>query len=390
MAEQSAVRDERCEDPKKLSNGDILQAVIAPLARLWRRSTSAAVDLKPDGAERHYRDGVLKVRGGDVDGALAEFDKALDRAPGFADAVLARAELLDGLGRCEAARGQYERARQLWSQMPAGAPDRRYLFRRRGHFAFEIEAYELVRTNVRNKILPQLAHGNALLIRGRAEEALDSYERALRMRPNLPELLALKGEALSALGRYAEATQAFDSVLAAFSADVETLNGRGIARMALGKVAEANGDWRRQLELLPQAQSSARACVAMRQADYEAAFHSFGLALAKEPANAYWLLYRLTAGRLTGAPRDPLAIPPGAPWPAPLLALHAGQATEEDALARADTPCRRAETLFQLGALALAGNPAAARRHLEEVVERAAPALIEYAAARNELARLGS
>ena len=125
MAEQSAVGDERREDPTKLSNGDILQAVIAPLARLWRRSTSAAVDLKPESAELHYRDGVLKVRSGDMDGALADFDKALARAPGFADAVLARAELLDGQGRCEAARGEYERARQLWSEMPAGAPDRR-------------------------------------------------------------------------------------------------------------------------------------------------------------------------------------------------------------------------------------------------------------------------
>jgi tetratricopeptide (TPR) repeat protein len=389
MRDQSAVRDERCEDPTKLANGDILQAVIAPLARLWRRSASAAVDVKPESAERHYRDGVLKVRSGDIDGALAEFDKALDRAPGFADAVLARAELLDGQGRCDAARGEYERARQLWSEMPAGAPDRRYLFRRRGHFAFEIEAYELVRANVRNKILPQLAHGNALLVRGRAAEALDSYERALRIRPDLPELFALKGEALSALGRYEEAIQAFDTVLAAFPADGETLNGRGIARMALGKLADANDDWRRQLELLPQSQSSARACVAMRQGNNEAAFHSFGLALAKEPANAYWLLYRLTAGRLTGAPRDAGAALADAEWPAPLLALHAGQASEDDALARADTPCRRTEALFQLGVLALAGNPAAARRHWQEVVGHGAPALIEYAAARNELARLG-
>jgi len=29
-----------------------------------------------------------------------------------------------------------------------------------------IEAYDLVRSNVRNKVLPQLAHGNALLVRG--------------------------------------------------------------------------------------------------------------------------------------------------------------------------------------------------------------------------------
>ena len=109
------------------------------------------------------------MRSGDVDGAMQEFDKALDWLPGFADAVVARAELLDSQGHCEAARGEYERARRLWSEMPAGAPDRRYLFRRRGHFAFEIEAYDLVRSNVRNKILPQLAHGNALLARGRAK-----------------------------------------------------------------------------------------------------------------------------------------------------------------------------------------------------------------------------
>src|SRR5260370_17085012 len=107
------------------------------------------------------------------------------------------------------------------------------------------------------------------------------------MKPSLPELLALKGEAWAVVGRYEEAIQAFDSVLAAFPADVETLNGRGIARMALGKLAEANDDWRRELELLPQAQSSARACVAMRQGNNEAAFHSFGPALAKEPPNPH-------------------------------------------------------------------------------------------------------
>jgi tetratricopeptide (TPR) repeat protein len=179
-------------------------------------------------------------------------------------------------------------------------------------------------------------------------------------------------------------------VLVAFPADAETLNGRGIARMALGRLADANDDWRRQLDLLPQSQSAARACVAMRQGNYEAAFNSFGLALAKEPKNPYWLLYRLTAGRLTGAPPDPIASPGDAQWPAPLLAFRAGQATEQGMLAQADTPGRRTEALFQLGVVALAGNPAAARRHWEEVVERGAPALIEYAAARNELARLGS
>jgi Flp pilus assembly protein TadD len=374
---------------KLSTSSDILQA-IGPLARLWRRSTSVVEEVPPEGAEQHYRDGLLRMRRGDAEGALQEFDKALARHPGLADAVVARAELLDGLGRWEEARHEYERARRLWSALPAGAPDRRYLFRRRGDFAFEVEAYDLVRANVRNKVLPQLAYGNAQLLRGRPKEALDSYERALRVKPDMPELLALKGEALSAMGRYDEAIEVFDRVLAVRPADAESLNARGIAHMALGKVAEANQDWRRQLEFLPATQSASRACAAMRQANYEVAFKEFGLALAKEPVNPYWLLYRLTAGRLIGAPLDPIVLPAERLWPTALLALRAGQASEQQVLASADTGNRRAEALFQLGVVALAGNPAAARTYWSEIAERGGPSLIEFAAARNELVRLGA
>src|SRR5262249_25145174 len=191
-------------NPENLSTSDILQA-IGPLARLWRRAATPDDVAQPEGAEQHYRDGLVRMRGGDIEGAIEQLDTEIARLPPFADAVVARAELLDSQGKCELARQEYERARRLWADMPVGAPDRRYLFRHRGHFAFEIEAYDLVRNNVRNKILPQLAHGNALLGRGRPKEALDSYERALRLKPDLPEVLALKGEALSAIGRYQEA-----------------------------------------------------------------------------------------------------------------------------------------------------------------------------------------
>jgi len=330
------------------------------------------------------------MRNGDFQSALSEFDKALDCFPGLSDAALARAELLDEQGRGDVAHGEYERVRRLRSQTPAGMPDRRYLFRRGGHFAFEIESYELVRNNVRNRILPQIAHGNALLIRGRANEALDSYERALKVKPDHPEILALKGEALSVLGRYEEAIQAFDTVLAAYPADAETLNSRGIAHMALGRVGEANDDWRRQLELLPSAQSAARACVAMRQGNHAAAFREFELARTKACANPYWLLYRLTAARLAGVAAQPVAVPAGGPWPAVLIAFHAGQVMREVLLGQAGTPCQATEAQFQMGVLALAGNPAAACHHWRKVVDSGASTLIEYAAARNELARLGS
>jgi tetratricopeptide (TPR) repeat protein len=377
-----------------LADIGILRAAIAPMTRLWRRSAAVEVVEKVGDDEQearsHFRDGMVKTRGGNSEGALAAFERALGLLPDFADAVMARAELLDGLGRSDEARSEYDRARRLWSDFPPGAADRRYVFRRRGYFAFEMEAYDLVRTNVRNKVLPQLAHGNALLARGRAAQALDSYDRALKVKPNLPEALALKGEALSALGRHEEAVQIFNGVLAADPKDGETLNSRGIAHMALGRLADANDDWRRQLELLPQARSAARACVAMRQGNHGVAFHEFELARAKEPGSPYWILYRLTAARLAGVPAEPVAVPADDRWPTRLLAFHSGQTTEEALLCQATTAGRHAEARFQMGVLALGGNPAAARRHWREVVDRGAPALIEYGAASNELARLGA
>src|SRR5205814_5073985 len=135
----------------------------APMTRLWRRSEVAeiagVVDDDEEDARSQFRSGLLRMRRGDGAGARAAFDRALELLPDFADAVMARAELLDGQGRCEEARTEYERARRLWSEMVPGAADRRYLFQRRGYFAFETEAYELVRNNVRSRILPHLAHG---------------------------------------------------------------------------------------------------------------------------------------------------------------------------------------------------------------------------------------
>jgi len=168
-----------------LADIGIWRAAIAPVRRLWRRPAAVEIASKAGDDEHdaraHFRDGLIRRRGGDSEGALAAFDRALALVPDFADAVMARAEILDGLGRCEEARGEYERARRLLSELPPGAADRRYIFRRQGYFAFEAESYDLVRANVRSKILPQLAHGNARLARGRAAEALGRYEEAIKI-----------------------------------------------------------------------------------------------------------------------------------------------------------------------------------------------------------------
>ena len=372
----------------------MLRAAIALVTRLWRRPAERVVSEPAGGADEdarhHFRDGLMKSRAGDREGALAALDRAIALDPELADAVMTRAEVLDSLGRTEEAREGYERARRIWSDMPSGAADRRYVFRRRGKFAFEIEAYELVRTNVRSKILPQLAHGNALLAIGKAAKALDSYERALKVDPKQNQTLALKGEALSALGRYEEAIQLFDSVLAANPRDVETLNARGIARLALGRLAEANEDWGNQLAALPPTSSAARGCVAMRLGNHSVAHAEFGLAHAKEPGNSYWLLYRASAARLAGLTGEPLSVPAGDGWPARLIGFLAGEVSEERLIEQATSRSRLTEARFQMGVVAAETNPAAARRLWKDVVQEGAPAMIEVAAASNALARFGA
>jgi tetratricopeptide (TPR) repeat protein len=338
---------------------------------------------------KYFRKGRSEMRAGDFKAATVEFDRALSRLPDFADAVAARAELLDMQGNSDAARVEYERARQLWAAIRPGAPDRSYLFRRPGRFTFEIEAYDLVLRRIKSGILPLIARGNALLVQGHGAEALESYERALKVKPNLPEVMALKGEALSAMRRYEEAITAFDAALTIQPKDAETLSGRAIARMALGRVEDANADWRRQFELLPQGQTAARAYVALRMADYKSALPEIERALAKEPANPYWRLYRLTALRRLGTTADPIEAPAGDVWPWPLIALHAGRMSEDEVLRRADTDCRQAEAAFQLAVAPSSWDRRATERRWKDVVERGAPTLIEYAAARNELSGVG-
>ena len=341
-------------------------------------------------AHNHYLSGRATMRAGDLAAAVTEFDRAIGLTPDYAEAIAARAEALEMLGQPEAARPEYERARQLWAADRSGTPDRRYVFRRPGRFTFEMESYELALKRIKTGSFPHIACGNALLVLGRPAEALKHYQSALKRKVNDPDLTALTGEALCMMGQHLQAIEAFDFALAVNPRDADTLNARAIACMALGRIDEANDGWRRQLALLGPGQPAARGCVALRLTDYAVAATEFDRATAKEPADAYWRLYRLTAQRRMGLPVTSSNPASADAWPSPLLALHAGTISADEVLARADTDGRRIEALFQLGIVALPDDPKLATERWREVVARGAPALIEHAAARNELARLGA
>lgn len=328
------------------------------------------------------------ARAGDLKAAAASFEEAIAVAPDYVEAVESQGEVLDMIGQTDLAGAKYDAVRQVRLKARESAPDRTFVLRRPGRFSAEIAAYTSVLKSMQRRVLPFIARGNALLASGRPEPALIDYDSALLLKPGLPEVIALRGEAFSMMGRYDEAVEAFTTALKSRAKDADTLSGRAIALSALGKLDAADADWRLQLSILPAERASARACVALRLGDYEAALPELERAIAKEPNDPYWRLYRLTALRRLGKPSETMEPASDDAWPAPLFALHRGDSSE-GAIAKADRNDRRAEMAFQLGILALPGDPAQARKWFGEVVEKAPPFMIEYGAARHELARLG-
>ena len=356
-----------------------------------RRQTGDEWAPGPNGseAEHLFLRAMALYRMGDGRAAINLLRQATAIAPAFADAIEAEGEVLDMSGDTAAALARYEEARRLRHKGRAGAPDRHFVLRQMGSHTSEIVAYTRVLKSLKKFALPNLARGNAYLADRQPELALADYERTLKLHPGSLDALALKAEALSALGKYAAAVEDLDKVIAATPKSPDSLNARGIAHMALGHVVQANTDWRRQLELLG-GRPSASAYVALRLADYEVALPNLETMVRNDRRDSYWALYLRTAQIRLGQAPIPAQAAAGDEWVASLLALQDRSVSSEQVMARADTAGRRAEALFQRGVLAYGGDRSAARAYWQQVVELGQPALVEHAAARNELSRSAS
>ncbi len=399
---EEAVRVYKNSDAMDTSLADVIELQGSALSQaglkaLGEERLEMATRLRLQGGAKTTRDATqyyirarYLARSGFEEQAQKLFQEAEALDPTFADAVEAQGELLDLMGEGVMAAEKYRTARRSRAAMRTGLPDRHFVHRQRGRFVAEIIAYDAVLRSLKKNALPYIARGNAYLATGRPAEALADYERALRLKPNAREIAVLKGEALFMLGRYADALSALDWALETRPDDGEALNCRAIVLIALGRLKEANGDWRRQLQLMPDGHAGARACVALRMADYAAALPQLELALAREPGDPYWQLYRLTAQRRLGIAAEVSGPTPAGCWPAPLLALHSGRMTEDQVLERVDSADQLAEALFQIGIVNFDRERSVSERYWRRVAKQSSPYLVEFAAAHNELSRAES
>src|SRR5262249_47618595 len=106
------------------------------------------------------------------------------------------------------------------------------------------------------KLLPAEAEGHiqrgvALLNVERNAEAIESFDRALALRPDVPEVLNNRGIALTATGKLSEALGSFIRASVLHGTNPYTHNNIGILHKMLGRHRESAASFDRALALKP-------------------------------------------------------------------------------------------------------------------------------------------
>jgi tetratricopeptide (TPR) repeat protein len=229
-----------------------VQAYHAADYRLCAEHCSALIAGAPQNPDYHLLLGVSLAEGGNPAGALAPMSRAVELAPGNANAWSARGNVLLALGHEQAALASYQRALDL---DPGNA----------------------------------MAWMNIAVLHhrgGRFSDAVAACDRALQAQPDDPVTLTNRALSLQALGHYPDALADLDAAARLVPADAEALVHRGNIHQAMQNFDPALADYDRALQM-DQANASARigrGNILARRGDLAGGEQELRRAVALDPA----------------------------------------------------------------------------------------------------------
>jgi tetratricopeptide (TPR) repeat protein/serine/threonine protein kinase len=213
---------------------------------------------------------------GRAEEALASVDRALELRPGDARSEATRAAVLQRLGRKDEARAALERVLELDPENIVAQVSRGVMLLHDRRFEQALAAFELVlrrlaedpglfvhlsvisrsggQTEDAQRALlaaMQQNRGSALFGLGRNEEALQVFDDALELAPDMAYTHHNRGLALSALRRLPQALEAFNRAVELDPNHASSHENRGCTLYALQRLAEALEAFDRTLELEP-------------------------------------------------------------------------------------------------------------------------------------------
>jgi tetratricopeptide (TPR) repeat protein len=250
-----------------------------------------ATQLFPDDAETYYYVGSALQDRGDLAGAMASYNRALELRPGYCGAMVNLANALRACGRLDAAVAGYRRALQL-------QPELAEVHNNLGNVLLQLRQDDAAAASYRRAldIKPDFAAahsnlGNALRALGQPGEALASYRRALEIEPDFANAHNNLGNALLQLRQADEAVKSYRRALEIKPDFADALSNLGNALRDLGQLHEALARYRRALELRPELAEAhnnlGNALLDLMQLDEAAASYRRALALRPDYAHAH-------------------------------------------------------------------------------------------------------
>lgn len=219
------------------------QVIIEALINQFDTTNQPAIE----DAETWFDLGNQQADAGDLAGAIASYDKALEIQPDNYEAWINRGNMLVELGRSEEAIASYDQA-----------------------LVFKHD-YDDAWNN----------RGLALLELGRNEEAIASYDQALEFNPDCYEAWFNRGNALVALGRSEEALTAYDKAIEIQPDSYQAWMNRGVVLRYMGRTEDAIASCNKAIEISPESYEvwHIRGAILYDSGNFEEALASFNKAI---------------------------------------------------------------------------------------------------------------
>jgi tetratricopeptide (TPR) repeat protein len=215
-------------------------------------------------AQGWFYQGLQQAKTGDLLGAIASYDQAIELQPEFSEYWFNRGLTLFHLERFDEAIASYETAIELKPDFYKAWYNRGGTLGELGYFEEAIASFDKAIEIKPDYQEAWSSKGLALLKLGWLPEAIASYDQALHLQPEDQENWYHRGIALAVSEQFAEAIISYDKALEIDPEYHEVWIDRGVVLFNLGKWSEAIASWDKALSV---------------QSDFYLAWYNRGIAL---------------------------------------------------------------------------------------------------------------
>ncbi len=246
---------------RRLVLGSLAASVIASLSvdsclqtAYWRNSESLwthTLACTSDNSIGHYNLGLTLLQKGNVEEAIAHFQKALQIYPDYAGAHNNLGNALIKKGSVDEAIAHYQRALQITPDSAEAHNNLGNALIRKGSVDEAIAHYQKALQITPDSAEAHYNLGNALLQKGKVDEAITHFQKALQINPDYAEAHYNLGNVLLQKGNLDEAIAHYQKALQINPDYADAHNNLGLVLLQRGKADEAIAHFQKALQITP-------------------------------------------------------------------------------------------------------------------------------------------